>query len=84
MKEFRPKYTKVNEMLNLPPPDNEYGYTSKLLNTLFLSEEEKETFHKWMYGQTMACTEEGMAVIYTEDVERGLRLIRYNMPTYFD
>jgi hypothetical protein len=70
--------------LDLPAPEHKYGYpTKQLLNCL--SAYEMKKLDKFMYGQTcVRDNETGDIVLYIEDVVRGLRLIRFGTPTYFD
>lgn len=69
--------------LELPEPASDYGFTEQqLLDNLSKSEYNK--FCKWMCGQTMMVDKEGRPIVYVEDVLRGVRLIRYGTPTYFD
>lgn len=68
--------------LELPEPAHPYGFRdSQLLESL--SKTEYKKFWKWMYGQTMMM-DEGEPIAYTEDVLRGVQLIRYGTPTYWD
>jgi hypothetical protein len=73
---------KALKELDLPEPANEHGFTDKQLSEN-LSGPEYDKFWRWMYGQTMMM-ENGEAIVYVEDVLRGVRLIRYGTPTYWD
>lgn len=70
--------------LGLPEPGSIYGFTDEQLQEN-LSRPEYENFWRWMCGQTMMMDDKtGKAIVYVEDVLRGVRLIRYGTPTYFD
>lgn len=71
------------DFLELPEPEHKYGFTNEQLIE-HLSATEFKNFWRWMYGQTMMMGDNGSAIVYTEDVIRGLRLVRYGTPTYFD
>lgn len=68
--------------LGLPEPANKYGFTDKQLHES-LSSTEYNKFWRWMYGQTMMKSDDGV-IVYVDDVIRGIKLIRYSTPTYFD
>jgi hypothetical protein len=70
--------------LELPEPKSEFGFTTDQLAES-LSIEEYDKFWRWMYGQTiMMDAKTGKPIAYVEDVLRGVRLVRYGTPTYFD
>lgn len=69
--------------LKLPKPAHEYGYTVAQIDN-FMTEDEVRKFNKWMYGQTCMHDEDLGTIVYTCDVERFLRMVRFNEPTYFD
>lgn len=79
---LRSSKKKVNK-LKLPKPTHEYGYTVAQIDS-FMTEDEQRKFNKWMYGQTMMLDEKLGTIIYTCDVERFLRLVRFGTPTYWD
>lgn len=68
--------------LELPEPAHEHGFTDKQLQES-LSAPEYKNFWRWMYGQTLMKSEDGL-IIYVDDVIRGVKLIRYGTPTYWD
>ena len=69
--------------LELPEPAHAMGFTDEQLKES-LSATEYKNFWRWMYGQTMALDDKGRPIAYLCDVLRGVRLIRYGTPTYFD
>jgi hypothetical protein len=69
--------------LGLPEPAHEMGFTDLQLHDN-LSCTEYHNFWRWMYGQTLCMDENGKPVVYIEDVLRGVRLIRFGTPTYWD
>ena len=69
--------------VQLPPPQDPLGYTDEELKS-FMSEAEWHKFHLWMVGQTVAAGADGKARTYPWDAKRGLELIRFGRPTYFD
>jgi hypothetical protein len=69
--------------LELPEPAHEMGFTDEQLKES-LSATEYKNFWRWMYGQTMALDDKGRPIAYLQDVLRGVRLVRYGTPTYFD
>lgn len=72
------------KVLDLPEPEHKYGFPySQLKNCLTFYDLKR--LDKWMYGQTcMKDIESGDLVYYTDDVVRGLKLIRYGIPTFWD
>lgn len=81
-KKFHKSLKQELKELELPEPAHEHGFTDKQLHDS-LSETEYKNFWRWMYGQTLMKSENGL-IVYVEDVLRGVRLIRYGTPTYFD
>jgi hypothetical protein len=69
--------------LGLPKPINDYGFSYPQLQES-MSQVEFKKFVDWMYGQTMMLHEIHGPVVYTEDVIRGLDLIRNRKPTNWD
>ena len=70
--------------LNLPEPGSIHGFYDEQLQES-LSRPEYEKFWRWMYGQRMMMdSKTGRPIVYVDDVIRGVRLIRYGTPTYFD
>lgn len=67
----------------LSPPENPIGYTDGELKR-YMTAEEWIKFSKWMGGQTQGVSLYGESLTYCEDAERGIALIRYGIPTYFD
>ena len=73
----------VRVVVTLPSPSDPIGYTDEELKG-FMSEEEWEKFSAWMVGQTLGVGEDGKPRVYPWDVKRGLELIRFGKPTFFD
>lgn len=71
------------KLLELPLPGHEYGFTDAQLKEC-LSASEYKAFWEWMYGQTMMLDKKLGPIAYTEDVVRGVKLIRFKTPTCFD
>lgn len=69
--------------LPLPPPVTALGYTSAELKN-FMTANEWEQFQKWMIGQTGGVGPNGELLTYPLDAERGIRLIRFGTPTWWD
>lgn len=67
----------------LPKPEHPYGYTIKQVEEI-LTKTELKKFDKWFIGQTCTGDNNGNMIVYTHDLERFVRLVRNNTPTYWD
>lgn len=67
----------------LPKPKvSDAGYTRNEIKT-FMTKEEFKKFGDWMCGQTVMVVK-GKHICYSLDVKRFLKMVRLNIPTYFD
>lgn len=82
-KKFHKETLNWIKKLELPKPDHPYGYSMHLLQNS-ISSREFETFNEWMYGQTGILDAKLGFINYTDDVIRGIRLIRNGTLTYWD
>jgi hypothetical protein len=49
-----------------------------------MNKKELKKFYKWIGGQTGPILPTGEFAYYLHDVERFIKKIRFNIPTYFD
>ena len=73
----------VSVSVTLPPPQDPLGYSDEELRS-FMSADEWTAFGRWMTGQTVGVGEDGKPRTFPWDAKRGLELIRFGRPTYFD
>lgn len=55
-----------HEWMEANPPAHEYGYPPKQVDALV--GDRREAFDRWIYGQTMALSDDGESIVYPHDL----------------
>lgn len=74
---------RIKKMMKGYGKTSEHGLTEVELRKYF-GDRIMTIFGNWIDGQTCMLTDDGVAIIYPEDIDRFLGMLIYRTPTYWD